>query len=166
MAQGHTYSFIKVGRVSCITTSYFVYPKCVFIPHHESSRYCNIHLLPILRKKTHQVQTRVKENSLLIKVALSGAPITNADRITLLFVLSYKWKKVTTASIFHSHPFLPPRNTPIAYNIFIHSPKRRAKTQAPTNRIAKEREKKWQKSLISPIQLLSNTLDRPTQKRP
>jgi len=41
-------------------------------------------------KKTHQVQTRVKENSLLIKVALSGAPITNADRITLLFVLSYK----------------------------------------------------------------------------
>jgi len=42
------------------------------------------------KKKTHQVQTRVKENSLLIKVALGGAPITNADHITLLFVLSYK----------------------------------------------------------------------------
>jgi len=89
MAQGHTYSFIEGERVSRITTSYFVYPKC-FIPHHKSSRCCNIHLLPILRKKTHQVQTRVKENSLLIKVTLGGALVTNVDHITLLFVLSYK----------------------------------------------------------------------------
>jgi len=41
-------------------------------------------------KKTHQVQTRVKENSLLIKVTLGGALVTNVDHITLLFVLSYK----------------------------------------------------------------------------